>query len=333
MWPFRYFITHLPTTTMKKILTPSRIALIVALLILSFFVFLLIPARKASNKVSTTENSERPFTAELQIRYRELHQINSEWFFVEVPEGHFIEKAADLAWKRGEEIRSLLARYSSVSPETEEVWNNFHNFGATVQLDERSTAARPDEMSAQGLKQGKELAFLPQSLASLFIQNNMQGALLSWRPDLGISIAAFEWPERFLAGALYHELLHGKRHPVKNPPQPQLDPASLAYAIEETEAHRVESMVLNATTNGEYFKKFDEIIRRTSGDPEDCVRAITLEDLKSFDKMLKMENACGFVAAFAFAQHTVGLGVYQMERLHRPKEEWGRFFLWMRKNM
>lgn len=279
--------------------------------------------------IETDKNRREKMTA-LQKAYGEIHNHGDVWIIEEVPTTKSATNVANQAWKEGERIRALLESYSQTNSETEELWRYFKNFAVTVHIDLMRTVANPTSRDEQGLREGKELALVPRKLAEEYLKMESEALLLAWRDDLGISLGAIKWPDKFLVAALYHEFLHGKRHPKSNPKRNSK--GGLAHAIEEMEAHRLESAVMSQATGGRYLQKYDDIIKRAGGintDPKKVIASITLEDLQEFDRLLEMKDAGLFTASFAIAHHVLGLGQYLLEKQGKPKEEWGKFFLWL----
>lgn len=269
----------------------------------------------------------------LEKRYIEIHQNDEVWFTVNTPTESSLARDSHAAVRRGEKIRDLLSESQHVSDDTRMIWNNFKGFIPTIQIGEVSghlvTATTNEARSLYGIDHGKEIAFIPRSLAVKDIQLGDIKKLLCWRSDMGVSIMDIKWAPKFLTGVLYHELFHGLQHPVNS--KGFFSPESDEYALEEMKAHKIESDVLNSLTEGEYFKKFDSIIARqgSGAHVKDIVASISIDDMKSFDKMLGMEDSGMLSAGLAFPQHVLGLAKYTLDRRGASEKECLEFFRWM----
>jgi hypothetical protein len=271
----------------------------------------------------------------VQKQYTELHKFEDSWIIPRVPEPNFYDKAADVAWKWGEEIKQNLSQYEGVNETTSSIWKTLNDFIPTLQINKGqfpenlATIARP----AAGFipVKGHEIAFLPREL---LLKHSTLGVALGWRvDDQCISLAAIDWPKKFLAGALYHELLHGQRALSDSRSRfKQLNEREIA--LEEMQAHRVEADVLNATSEGEYFKLFDEIENRgifVKG-LKGLVATMTLDDMKKFDVMFGLEKSGPLVTMFSYSQYIQGLAVYHMDKRGTSDKEKAEFFLWLKKS-
>jgi len=269
-----------------------------------------------------------------QQMYYALHQNHDVWLTDAIPQERFYMQAADVAWKRGEHARELLKANREALPETGKIWNHFQNFAASLLIGEEvpgrvRSVANPTDRDKIGLREHKEMIFIPRQMAVKYIQSGYGGMMMAWRNDAGLMVADIQWSDKQLVGLLYHQLYFGVLYPYG--PQTKLpDPHSLEHAGRQMEAHRIQSAVLNKVTGGAYFKRFDEIIKRVgpSSDVKDIVSQMDINDLRAFDDMLGMKTAGIIAARLAISQHLLGLGAYVLEPRRRPKKEIAEFFLW-----
>ena len=306
----------------KLILITCGIAIVILLLI-SFFL------------PSDEQRSEK--MKAVQIAYINLHNHDEDsWWIRSLPGEHFYTQVADVAWKRGEEIRTLLAESATACPETQGLWNTFNGFATSFQINaglELMTVSNPTDKDKVGLMKGHEVSFLPKSLASVYASSGGTGHLLGWRSDMGISIAAIEWPKKILSAIMFHELYHGSIHPVdvENRHLTQISAGSSWYTAEEIDAERIESKVLNYVSQGAYFKKIDEIIKRRYpwSNAKDIAASITIDDLQEFDRMFELEDRGLLIAQFTYSQF---LSAVVIRYLDQHKEESGmKLFSWFQK--
>ncbi len=305
-----------------------------ALVLLAVLGFGILGLLLISPFVATDKGRVKKMT-NVQIEYSKLHDKAEFWWLSKTPPPVSFAQAADVAWKRGEDIRAMMAKHSEVSEYTRAIWDTFQDFGATIQINTRlplKTISNPTERDLEGLKKGHEIIFVSEELILTHIRFGSTGVLLGWRSDAGVSLAAIEWPEKFLVGALYHEFHHSSIHPVDvNNPQLRSVPMDTEwYANEEVNAHRIESSVLNAVTNGDYHRKIDEILRRTYpwSNAKDAAAAVTINDLKEFDKMFQLESAGGVVSSFSYSQFILAVAIRFMDR--EGETDQGKLFLWLR---
>lgn len=328
-WSFFIFDFKQPTTqqTQTKVMNAEqKNGVKVLLKIITVIVGIILSIGFLIHLLQTSDGYRRKNLIQVQKEYGREHSGSGQWFIQNIPSPEVIVNTRENIWTRGEVIRQNLASCKSVSKETEKIWSVFHDFGTTVQLnlgmfpekDLLRTVGTLTDENSKGLKEHREISFLPEELAGQHIEYGRSQLFLSWRSDMGISIAALEWPEKFLAGILYHELYHGSLHPVDyaNPDKGYFSSDTYEYALEEIRAHTIESSVLNFKSNGLYYKKFDEIIGRgiIRKDTEDILVFVTVKDLKEFDKIFGLESGGAFMASFAYSQYLYGLAIYYMDK-------------------
>jgi len=259
--------------------------------------------------------------------YMEKHGSYGDMWWLEMPPAKgFVDKALDVVEREKEKIRLMLFRYGTVSNEAMLILGHFQKFHASIQLDTFQSigVASEDEEMRLAINQGKEISFVPRTVAVMQSAQHGQKALLAWRPDFGIMISGVDMPEKLEAGILFHEMLHATRRRV-------FPPHSIQYGMEEMDAHALEVKVFNAASLGEYFKLYDAIIARAPKDarPDQVLATITLADLEIFDNMLDMRTAGQMVADYAIAAHWLGLAEYYMEKKEYSKEDKAKLFLWL----
>lgn len=307
------------------------------IVLFSWFFPLILPSKlEAQNQKRLLTDTERyNVMASMQEAYGRMHDRPETWFLQEIPEGRFLPMALDIVWKRGEEIRANLEKWSKTSKDTEAVWRGFGHFASLLYIGEKDgmpimrSSPNPGSIGLRGLEEKKALVFISRKSGADLAKMIGTGMLLSWRKDAGITLAAIEWPENLLAGLLYFQMHIGVRYPV-GARLPGL--WEREYSDTHMQAYWVASQILNAVTVGEYWRRFDRIIKKSGPSAIDCVPAISLEDMKFFDKILGMEQAGSLCASFAVTQHYFNLATYSLNKQGKPKEEWGEFFVWLSKS-
>lgn len=324
---------HVTVTPKGKVPRSSLKLLVIVGLLLVGLVGVSVPV--FVKVLSPNDKSRYKAITNLQKEYLQLHDSDDRWRTTALPRNtKLFPMAVDVVWKRGEEVRKLLSESQGVSEDTQMVWNNFKHFVATLQVimpdgQIARISGNPTESDKIGLRENKQIAFMPRELLQILTRSGSPIFYLCWRSDYGISIVDIEWPPILLCAALYHELYHGSIHPVGS--HGYFKPDSFEYGLEEMMAHRIESQVMNVLTKGKYYQHFDKIIARAGrkADIKDVVSSISIDDMREFDRMIGMERT-GFIScAIAFTQHVIGLGQYCLEKRGASKEEQGALFQWL----
>lgn len=315
---------------------PRNVLMIFLLLVCGLLVLSFVSSALFVQAFVVTDKDRFKAIQSLEDRYMAFHDTTDVWRTTSVPRDRkYLPMVVDTVWKRGEEVRKLLAQSHTVSPDTVAVWNNFQNFVATLQIGFQGQSVirisgEPTEVDKIGLREQKQISFMPKEVADLYAKSSFYLKVF-WRNDFGITVADIEWPPMFLSAVLYHELYHGMLHPVNS--NSYFSPQSVEYAREEARAHAIESTVINSLTKGDYFKRFDEIIVRAGqkATAKDVVAAITIDDLRAFDYMIGMQSSGWIPASLAFPQHLMGLIVYFHEKRGVSIDQSAEMFMWLGK--
>lgn len=273
--------------------------------------------------------------------YQKHHSHDETWFITNTPGPAYYEQAADVAWKEGQRLKEMMQFASAASKDAAGLWGKFHDSAFSLQINAGispellKTIINPTELDKQGLANNHEVSLIPEDIAKEYFARGIPSALLAWRTDSGVTMAAIDWPDKFITAALYHVFYLGHCYPADRSKSPKFfDPDSSSYAVAEMEAHRIESEVLNYLTQGKYFEKLDGILSRTSstGKTYDAVAAVTYSDLLELDTLISAKDAGNISSELMYSQYIFALAIRHIDKFGVNHGRRSRFFIWAKEN-
>ena len=211
-------------------------------------------------------------------------------------------------------IHRLLGQYRSVSALAGEIatvfpqsWVSIYNRGITQAL-VRGDPTQPFSPSPEAI----EICFIPHDQRS---HGRHPSHFYYHAAFRGLMLSALEFPDRVMAGLLFHELGHALRH-RQGAASATAPSDSEAYAQEEVEMHALEADVFNAVSAGRYYALLDAVVDRPplAADEREAIVKLTASDLAALDEALGA-SGCGTAVANALtAQYAFSVGLRYVQR-------------------
>ena len=202
-------------------------------------------------------------------------------------------------------IRNALERYGDVSPETRQLAKRFKQFSVGVLVIDGNVD------DAKRLPGGQiRVLFYPADQ-----YGSHPSSLYYSQGEQAVMVAGLDWPQSFFSAALLHELWHALCNKEGRPSATASNDSDL-WIGEEVDSHTIEADVLNAATDGRYYRAIGIVINQGNFSSLNSIKTeVTAEQLWQLDEALGLRTVGREITSPLVAQHLFALGLILVKEL------------------
>lgn len=182
-----------------------------------------------------------------------------------------------------DEVLSTIRNRRGISMETERIAARFQEFRLNIFVNDKAMHLNEDGITPSLGTNGIEISFVPEESARTILRYS-----LSWWPSWNMIIMpAINYPEKIRTALLFHELGHALRHNKNDHGMLAATHTKEGVLIEEIEIYQLNADILNAISQGKYYRLIDEILSRHVHERrfERIITSLTPQDKDAFDAM------------------------------------------------